>query len=188
MQENLRRDLRWVILSQSPLVLGGILLTRLDGRYENVCLPPLTSIFVFTAWARECLAIWPLLLGRINHVEHRHWSTRPVFLVGEGKVAEVVQLPDRLPSMFDFASSSTGGRNALTVYQQSDSGSPTPPPVTPPPSGQDACNPNPCDNAGQCDLDPGGGHICTCASGFGGMSCQFDTTGIHIICSHEQRY
>ena len=41
----------------------------------------------------------------------------------------------------------------------------------------DACNPSPCENGGSCALDPGGGHICTCAAGFGGMSCQTDTTG-----------
>ncbi|CAM9313699.1 unnamed protein product, partial [Laminaria digitata] len=39
----------------------------------------------------------------------------------------------------------------------------------------DACNPNPCQNGGSCKLDPAGGHICTCATGYGGMSCSFDT-------------
>ena len=42
-----------------------------------------------------------------------------------------------------------------------------------------ACNPNPCGNGGTCILDPAGGHICSCANNFGGMSCQIDTSGGH---------
>ncbi|CAN0254059.1 unnamed protein product [Pylaiella littoralis] len=53
------------------------------------------------------------------------------------------------------------------------------PSPTPVPTEQtDACNPNPCNNGGSCALDPGGGHMCTCTSGYGGMSCQIDTTNL----------
>ncbi|CAM9593916.1 unnamed protein product, partial [Laminaria digitata] len=40
----------------------------------------------------------------------------------------------------------------------------------------DACSPNPCQNGGSCSIDPAGGHLCSCASGFGGMACQTDTS------------
>ncbi|CAN0534343.1 unnamed protein product, partial [Scytosiphon promiscuus] len=39
------------------------------------------------------------------------------------------------------------------------------------------CNPSPCLNGGSCSVDPAGGHICTCATGYGGMACQTDTAG-----------
>lgn len=45
-------------------------------------------------------------------------------------------------------------------------------------AGADACNPNPCLNGGTCDVDPAGGHTCTCnGDAFLGMQCQIPTTG-----------
>lgn len=44
------------------------------------------------------------------------------------------------------------------------------------PSHEGPCDPSPCLNGGDCTVDPGGGHICDCASGYGGMSCQTDTS------------
>ncbi|CAN0424668.1 unnamed protein product, partial [Laminaria digitata] len=44
-----------------------------------------------------------------------------------------------------------------------------------------ACNPNPCENGGSCSADPAGGPVCTCASDFGGMTCQLETS-----CKHRQ--
>ncbi|CAM9148638.1 unnamed protein product, partial [Laminaria digitata] len=38
------------------------------------------------------------------------------------------------------------------------------------------CNPNPCENGGSCTADPAGGHVCSCAANFGGMTCQTDTS------------
>ncbi|CAM9710487.1 unnamed protein product, partial [Laminaria digitata] len=43
----------------------------------------------------------------------------------------------------------------------------------------DDCNPNPCENGGSCAVDPAGGHVCSCADGYGGMACQIDTSGDH---------
>eukprot|EP00904_Undaria_pinnatifida_P013069 jgi/Undpi1/8893/HiC_scaffold_25.g11355.m1 len=40
------------------------------------------------------------------------------------------------------------------------------------------CNPNPCENDGECSADEGGGHVCSCAPGYGGMSCQTDTSSL----------
>ena len=39
-----------------------------------------------------------------------------------------------------------------------------------------ACSPNPCENGGSCSVDPAGGRVCSCTPGFGGMSCQTDTS------------
>ena len=41
----------------------------------------------------------------------------------------------------------------------------------------DPCTPNPCLNEGECDLDPGGGYICSCPYGYGGMACATETLG-----------
>ncbi|CAM9708474.1 unnamed protein product [Ascophyllum nodosum] len=43
---------------------------------------------------------------------------------------------------------------------------------------EDVCNPNPCLNRGICTVDPAGGHLCDCASGYGGMACQTDTSSL----------
>ncbi|CAM9833263.1 unnamed protein product [Scytosiphon promiscuus] len=87
------------------------------------------------------------------------------------------------------SSESCGGSTIMSVYAYddvvdgstpapvTDVSSPTPAPVTDV-TEVDACNPNPC-NLGACALDPGGGHICTCPDGWGGMSCQTDTTGLN---------
>ncbi|CAN0394091.1 unnamed protein product, partial [Laminaria digitata] len=40
----------------------------------------------------------------------------------------------------------------------------------------DDCDPNPCENGGSCSADLAGGHVCSCASGYGGMACQIDTS------------
>eukprot|EP00904_Undaria_pinnatifida_P006370 jgi/Undpi1/2863/HiC_scaffold_14.g06240.m1 len=56
-----------------------------------------------------------------------------------------------------------------------------PTPATPAPVEEetpDACNPSPCENGGSCSIDPAGGHRCSCASGFGGMACQIDTSSL----------
>eukprot|EP00904_Undaria_pinnatifida_P013068 jgi/Undpi1/8892/HiC_scaffold_25.g11354.m1 len=42
----------------------------------------------------------------------------------------------------------------------------------------EACDPNPCENGGECSADDGGGHMCTCASGYGGMACQIATSSL----------
>eukprot|EP00904_Undaria_pinnatifida_P013082 jgi/Undpi1/8904/HiC_scaffold_25.g11366.m1 len=42
----------------------------------------------------------------------------------------------------------------------------------------DACSDVPCLNGASCSIDPAGGHVCSCATGFGGMSCQTDTTSL----------
>eukprot|EP00752_Nemacystus_decipiens_P017344 g15540.t1 len=43
----------------------------------------------------------------------------------------------------------------------------------------DACNPNPCENGGTCEIDPAGGHFCTCSSDdYRGMHCQIETAGL----------
>lgn len=59
----------------------------------------------------------------------------------------------------------------------------TPAPVTPEPEpeqpapGVGACNPNPCDNGGSCEVDTAGLYTCSCPSGFAGMKCETDTSG-----------
>eukprot|EP00904_Undaria_pinnatifida_P013073 jgi/Undpi1/8897/HiC_scaffold_25.g11359.m1 len=40
------------------------------------------------------------------------------------------------------------------------------------------CDPNPCENGGECSADPAGGHVCDCPSGYGGMACQTDTSSL----------
>ncbi|CAM9164286.1 unnamed protein product, partial [Laminaria digitata] len=39
-----------------------------------------------------------------------------------------------------------------------------------------ACSPDPCLNGGSCAIDVAGGFICSCSAGFGGITCQMDTT------------
>ncbi|CAM9790100.1 unnamed protein product, partial [Laminaria digitata] len=46
----------------------------------------------------------------------------------------------------------------------------------------DACTANPCQNGGSCTVDPAGGYMCSCASGFGGIACQTDTSCTHHRC------
>ncbi|CAM9775211.1 unnamed protein product, partial [Laminaria digitata] len=46
----------------------------------------------------------------------------------------------------------------------------------------DACDPNPCQNGGSCSADPAGGPVCSCASDYGGMACQIETSCEHRCC------
>eukprot|EP00904_Undaria_pinnatifida_P013074 jgi/Undpi1/8898/HiC_scaffold_25.g11360.m1 len=45
------------------------------------------------------------------------------------------------------------------------------------------CDPNPCENGGECSADPAGGHVCSCPSGYGGMSCQTETSSGRLLIS-----
>lgn len=40
------------------------------------------------------------------------------------------------------------------------------------------CDPNPCENGGSCSEDMASGYNCLCATGFGGINCQVDTTDL----------
>lgn len=59
---------------------------------------------------------------------------------------------------------------------------PSPTKITLPPVPADACSDDPCENGGECTIDPAGGHLCSCAGDYGGMTCQTDTTCEHRRC------